>query len=255
MKKVFVLVVALCLVFLTTAIVAAEDNTWNVYFDLGVSGSSSNTENVPPLLSPPSKTVLDFKGTSGYLIGGEYEFGSFLVVAEYTSNSFQNSKVTGDGSVVSSDGMSKYDYSSSTTLIRGGYYFINNDKFKFNGLLGYMGLSVDNKGTSQDLTNGGPLVGLDATYNCSDKFSLNGSYCTTVGATSSIDALDTMNPDSKSSNLTTYRIKGLYKFTDSLGAYLSYSALTSSLKYSYAFGDIKDVASWNGWALGMDYKF
>jgi hypothetical protein len=256
MKTVFVLLVALCLIFSTVAIVAAADNSGNVYFDLGVSGSSSNNLEVVGV----GKEVLDYNGTSGYLIGGEYDFGSYLVVAEYTSNSFQNSKAAGI-LATAPNGTSVFDYSSSTTLIRGGYYFINNDKVKFNGILGYMTLNVTNKDAASkpmDLTNGGPLVGLDATYNFFDKFSLNGSYAMTIGASDSMDYLDTKYPGaSKSSSLTTYRIKGLYTINDQWGAYMSYSSLTSSLRYKYTAPapDINVDSTWSGFALGANYKF
>lgn len=258
MKKLLIVFGVLSMLFSVVVVASAaseQQGTWTVYGDLGVSGASNNTMELPAITGIPKQDI-DYDGTSGYLLGVEYDWGPFLAVAEYTGNTFD-----------APSGQS--DYRSNTMLIRGGYYFINNEKIKVDGVLGYMRLDTTNKKSSDkanDLTNGGTIVGIDGTYMFSDKFSLNGSYAVTVGADCSVDYLDKTLPSSlgnasvsKSSSLTTYRLKGIYQWTDHISTYLSYSFLESKLKYSYKgaidFGDVNVDSSWYGWALGMNYKF
>ncbi len=254
MKKLLVVFSVLCMLFSLALVASAsseQEGVWTVYGDLGVYGASNNTCKAMSIDE-------DYDGASGYLIGAEYDWGPFLAVAEYTGNSFEKK----------SSNPAASDYRSNTMLIRGGYYFINNEKIKVNGVLGYMQLDVTNKDSvakSMDLTNGGTLIGIDGTYKFSDKFSLNASYGLTVGADCSIDALDdhlsmpTATVDDKSSSLNTYRVKGIYQWSENISTYLSYSFLESKLKYSYDMSGTKikvDVDStWYGWAVGMIYKF
>ncbi len=254
MKKLWILLSVLGMLFSFAMVVSAateNQGVWTVYGDLGVYGASNNT--IKSVL--PIEEDVDYDGTSGYLLGAEYDWGPFLAVVEYTGNTFDAPS-------------GKSDYRSNTTLIRGGYYFINQDKIKLNGVLGYMKLDVAHKESSQkanDFTNGGALIGIDGTYKFTDKFSLNASYGLTVGADCSSDALDdhSLMPaatiDDKSSSLNTYRVKGIYQYTENISAYLSYSFLESKMKYSYDMAGTKikvDVDSaWYGWAVGMIYKF
>ncbi len=265
MKKLWILLIVLGMLFSFAMVVSAateNQGVWTVYGDLGVYGASNNTVNSSTTVPNADE---DYDGTSGYLLGVEYDWGPFLAVAEYTGNTFEKK----------SSNPAASDYRSNTMLIRGGYYFINNEKIKVNGVLGYMQLDVINKDSNakkMDLTNGGTLIGIDGTYVFSDKFSLNASYGLTVGADCSVELLDdilpagikqatTQSPSvSKSSSLNTYRVKGIYQWTDHISTYLSYSFLESKLKYSYKVpgvysGKVDVDSTWYGWAVGMIYKF
>jgi hypothetical protein len=266
MKKVLVVLSMLGLLFsvsLAATAATEQQGSWNTYFDLGVTGASNNT--VASTLPGVAKDV-DYDGTSGYLLGVEYDWGRYVAVAEYTGNYFD--APSGES-----------DYRSNTMLVRGGYYFINQDKIKVDGVLGYMKLAVTNDESSKksyNFTNGGAIVGIDGTYKFSDKFSLNGSYAVTIGADCSTDALDDVNaigsvPNtikayygnpsiSKSSSLNTYRLKGIYQWTEHISTYFSYSFLESKMKYSYDIsgmnaGKVNADSTWYGWALGMNYQF
>lgn len=271
MKTLAVLAMALVLVFSMAAVVMAEGN---FYFDLGISGSSTNTMKLPnldlgaigtnPALLGATDSKMSYDGTSGYLIGGEYNFGRYKVVAEYTGNTFKNTGVTGTkqpaagGGSINLPGNSDLNFTANVTLIKGGYRFLDNDRFKLDAVIGYLGLNVTGMSgnyTDANFSNGGPVVGLDGSYDVSEKFSISASYGATIGASSSMKAMDKMSPTSSESSLTAWRIKGLYMVNEKWGAYLSYSNLNSYLKYKFAIGEVTVDSVWSGWALGANYKF
>ena len=268
MKKLLIVFSVLGLLFsvaMTASAVNEQQGSWTVYGDLGVNGASNNI--IKSVLPGVSKDV-DYDGTSGYLLGAEYDWKRFAAVVEYTGNTFD------------SQNASESDYRANITLIHGGYYFIDQDNIKVKGVLGYLSLDVTNKESNakaKDFTNGGAIIGIDGTYKFSDKFSVIGSYALTMGADCSSDALDdvntvgsipngiknqtSINPSiSKSSSLNTYRLKGIYQWTEHVSTFLSYSFLESKMKYSYdvagtTVGKVNVDSSWYGWAVGMIYKF
>jgi hypothetical protein len=265
LKKLLVLLIVIMMIFIMSTVVMAEANSGSVYLDLAVGGSSKDSIDANgPIPLSPKEYVLDFSGKSGYTIGGDYLFGSFKAVLEYSRDSFENTKFT-TGAFLTGASKSQLDYTAGITLAKVGYRVIHNDQFSLDLMTGYLGLSVtdiDYNSGHMNYTNDGPMAALDFSWN-SKKLELSGTYGTTIGANPSMKMLDKDLPGmfgdtvaDKSSTLTAYRIKVLYMFWDNVGLSFSYSGLKSSLKYTYSSGEkVDDVADYSGAALGVTYKF
>jgi hypothetical protein len=265
LKKLWVVLVAFMMIFILSGVVMAEGNAGSVYFDLAVSGSSKDSIDANgPIPLSPKEYNLDFSGKSGYTIGGDYLFGSFKAVLEYSRDSFENTKFT-NGAFLTGASKSKLDYTAGVTLAKVGYRVIHNDQFSLDLMTGYLGLSVSGIGYNNghmNYTNDGPMAALDFSWN-SKKLELSGTYGTTIGATPSMKMLDNDLPGmfgdtvaDKSSTLTAYRIKVLYMFWDNVGLSFSYAGVKSSLEYKYSSGEkVNDDADYSGIALGVTYKF
>jgi hypothetical protein len=262
LKKLLVLLIVIMMIFIMSTVVMAEANSGSVYLDLAVGGSSSDNIDTKGL----GNYGLDFDGVSGYTVGGDYFFGPFKAVLEYSSDSFENTKITSNGPLLSaSASKSQFDYTAGITLAKVGYRIINSNQFALDAMAGYLGLDVtdiDYYGGDMNYTNHGPMAALDFSWNFK-KLELSGTYGTTIGATPSMKMLDNdlpgMSGDTvadKSSTLTAYRIKLLYMFWDNIGMSLSYAGLKSSLKYTYSSGEkVNNDADYSGIALGVTCKF
>lgn len=271
MKKILIFGSAIVLVLTMATMVMAEGS---IYFDLAVSGSSTNTLNTPdlplavigtnPELLGASTANMDFSGTMGFLIGGEYNFDRFKVVAEYNGYKFKNDNTTGTlqgalgGGPIDKPSNSDLDYKAIITLIKGGYRLIDKDQFRFDVVGGYLGLKIKGmEGAYKDANfiNDGPMLGFDVYYDFSEKYTLKCSYETVIDGSPSLKALDDMSPSSKSSDLTAWRIRGIYKLNEKWDISLAYSNLESKIRYTTALGKVKVDSKFSGFALGTIYHF
>lgn len=274
MKKLLVFGLAVVLVLTMATMVMAKGS---IYFDLAVSGSSTNTLDTPdlpwavigtnPELFGASIANMDFSGTMGFLIGGEYNFDRFKVVAEYNGYSFEHDKTTGTyqdavplvgGQPIDNPANSNLDYTAIVTMVKGGYRLIDKDQVRFDVVAGYLGLEAKGmEGAYKDanFTNDGPMLGFDAYYDFSEKYTLKFSYETVIDGSPDLKALDDMSPSAKSSDLTAWKIRGIYKLNEKWDISLAYSNLASKIRYTTALGKVKVDSEFSGFALGTIYNF
>lgn len=253
MKKILVLLMVTCMVFLFTINVVAEPK---VYLDYLLSGTDdvkkSDKDYTDGVLQNTYEDARVKADLSGIILGFEMPIYRFKIGIENGINlTIKDNNNSIDLSIVD---------------IKSGYRVVDNETLKLDATLA----SVNTRTTYKSQETGkieGILLGVDGIYHFTDRVSIEGSFGYSVNTTGSFPQIDetisgfSITPN-KSAKFSRYKLKFNYLFTDYVGVALGYMVINSSIKYDLSSsllpGYVKTIKSQDdlsSFTLGFFYKY
>ncbi len=231
MKKVLVIMAALCLVFSMAVVASAAENGGSVYLDYGV----SNTLNITTKITGFPDQKIDFN-LSGFLVGGDYTFGNIKIGLDYASLEAKDE-----------NNVPQNDTNITLYKLKGGYQIVDSEIFKTTVGGGYLNETLSPKTAGADpIVINGIIIGGDVNYAITEKIgvSLGLDYGISQNWSqkqmdAQIDLLKSSGVNvSKTASTTIITLKGSYLITDSIGVTLGYTSLSAGFTFNAESGGI-----------------